>query len=69
MIKELWCLIRIEYMLIRELNLKLKLVKHQNKMFDTFVEIEKEFTKKHFIIDGVQEEFNQLKSRIGSRFD
>ncbi|MEY8356807.1 hypothetical protein AALB39_26135 [Lachnospiraceae bacterium 54-53] len=68
MLRELWALIRIEYMIIREMNLRLKLLKHQGKMVDTFVDIDKEFTGKQFQIDSVQTELDQLEDRIKSRF-
>lgn len=68
MLRELWAFIRIEYVIIRELNLRLKLVKHRNKMVDTFVDIDKEFTGRQFMINGVQKEFDRLESKIRSRF-
>lgn len=68
MLRELWAFIRIEYMIIRELNLKLRLAKHRNRMIDTFNDIDKKFTGKQFTIDSVQQELEQLKVRIKSRF-
>lgn len=68
MLKELWVFIRIEYMIIREMNLRLKLLKHQGKMVDTWIDIDHELSGKKFMIKGVQEEFDRLRARIKSRF-
>lgn len=68
MLRELWALIRIEYMTIRELNLRMKLLKHQSKMVDTWIDINHEFTEKQFMMEDVQYEFEKLESRIKSRF-
>jgi len=68
MLRELWVYIRITWAVIRELNLETKLIKHRSKMVDTYMSVNKEFTGRRFTIDKVQHEFDQLESRIKSRF-
>lgn len=60
-LRELWAFIRIEYMTIREINLRMKLLKHQGKMVDTWIDINHEFTDKQFVIDSIQQELIILK--------
>lgn len=68
MLRELWVYIRITWAVIRELNLETKLIKHRSKMVNTYMSVNKEFTGRRFTIDNVQHEFDQLESRIKSRF-
>lgn len=68
MLRELWVYIRITWAVIRELNLETKLIKHRSKMVDTYMSVNKEFIGRRFTIDNVQHEFDQLESRIKSRF-
>jgi len=69
MLRELWAYIRITWVVIRELSLETKLIKHRSKMVDTYISVNKEFTGRRFKIDNVQHEFDQLESRIKNRFN
>jgi len=68
MLKELWAYLRIVWVINRELDLKIKLLKHQGKMVDTWTEISHECSGKPFMLENVQYEFDKLESRIKSRF-
>jgi hypothetical protein len=69
MLRELRAYIRITWAVIRELNLETKLIKHRNKMIDTYLSVNKEFPGRRFTMDNVQHEFGQLESRIKNRFN
>ncbi len=69
MLRELWAYIRITWVVIRELSLETKLIKHRGKMVDTYISVNKEFTGRRFTIDNVQHEFDQLESRVRNGFN
>lgn len=68
MLKELWAYVRILWAIHGELNLRVKLARHRIKMVDVLIDVEKEFTGRKFTSEIVQQEFDQLESRIESRF-
>lgn len=68
MLKELWAYVRILWAIHRELNLRVKLAKHRCMMVDVLIDVEKEFTGRKFTSEIVQQEFDQLESRIENRF-